>query len=1627
MTFVAKYLCGFLLAIALTAGVSFASLAGSYLIGPNGNFTTLAAAVDSLNAVGISDRVTFKLEPEVFSGSIRIGPFPGAGTDLVAFVASESQAATITSSDNSRPAITVDGASHLHFENLRVVSTGTAQPALSIRGNASDAYLVSCEFESAGNSPTVEIVDGSSDVRFRFCRMSGGSDGVSMSSELVSGTNNRLEKCLIDSVQRAVYVSKQTNCRIEQCDLRPNSAVGSGATGVYIGAQNALDSVLVLGNTISELRTSSGYAVAIRHTPQTSMARLVAANNFIRTFLNTGSSQVRALFLSAGDNRIVNNSILANDVTATGTSYAIYDGLTAAESRVTLLNNILVNLEATRPAYGLFVLTNAGQLNSSHNLFYGTGLAYQTGWLLSGYSTLAAWQSGTGQDVFSVSGNPQFASDTDLHLLPSAALTHQNGAVALDVTVDNDGETRFQPPDIGADEYVFAAPDYDAAILDVVDFPQGAPAYSLISLGVVIQNRGAQPLVDVPLRLTFADTARAEILIDLAPSATDTAYVVWSTGAAHPAANASLEAMLQGDANPQDNARGFTLTITDHPMSGAYAVGGIDPDYPSLTAAIYDLVLRGMSDDVLIELEPGLYTESVEIPAITGADAQNTLTLRTSQLAEGAVIFAPTSGAAIHLNGTSHVVLEGLHFAGAASTPELVRLDGGSSNNTVRFCTLAGDARDVTTSSLLTITGGGCDGNLIADCELSGAYYGARLEGSSQLRDSANVIRSCKINATRCAIYASWQHEFSIENSNIAPGYSGAPGLIYGIRLTNSAPGDTTLVNGCRILEGSGTGSLYGISAETVSGTVVATNNWIGGFDPLSTASILAVHSQSGETILWHNSFEIGSTAGTGDAICLSISGPQAVTRVRNSIFRVSRADGHASMIHWNGGTIDSDNNLYEAPGVNPEFHFAASSLDENIQTLSAWTEVSAQDSHSVASQSGFVSGSDLHIRPDAAGPSNRGTPLVLVPIDMDGEARSATPDIGADEYVFQPAIVDVKVEALEIPVAPLQAGATYQLLSLIQNSGQLAASAVNVDLLYNAVVVESRVISLPPGDFSEQTWSWTAPVVPLAYGSLTLRVSAAGDLVSSNDIVNNSVVISGAPLSGVLSVGGSAPQFGTLEEVAAHLKWRGVTDDVTVTLAPGTYSTPLLLDPIPGASATNRVTFLPEYSGTVTLASAQADATVEFRGAAYVTLSGLSIACNQGTATAVLFQPASCFNRLIGCTITGAGPADLASAGIVFGGAGCIGNEVTNSSISNAHVGVKMTGEDFNLSRDNVIRNNAISNVFFGVWVDHQVNALVEQNDIIPGSQSGPANACYGVYALQLGTGGSLRVDGNRIHGFLDSAGPRSNRAAGVYSAAGGNATVEIVNNFIYGFNALSTLRIRAIYLSSGTHLVANNNIRIDDAPADNETAGIFISTGTEHEAYNNCLMSYENDVNAFAVDVETGADILSDYNCWWGTGSFFKIAQDGATDYQTLAAWQAAGQDAHSSSTHVSYVSSSDLHIQHTDPTLYRTGVALPEVARDIDDDVRSAPPCIGADEYSYFPNLTAPESLTMSVEGSTLLLRWTAVPGATAYRIWTASSYEELHSNPTSLATTSATEFTLPAEFDFTNQAHFCVTAE
>ncbi|MEO0076113.1 MAG: FlgD immunoglobulin-like domain containing protein [candidate division WOR-3 bacterium] len=223
-------------------------------------------------------------------------------------------------------------------------------------------------------------------------------------------------------------------------DVRATADVGTTFWGIGIGIEGATGDVKVYYNSVNLYGTMTGYSAATVHTAfgviTSTATNLDVRNNiFVNSFDNTNST--------------------------TDKSYAI-------------------NSQAPASAF----------VNIDFNDYYVSGTAGVLGYLGTDRLTLSAWQSATGQDANSISANPMFTEEFDLHILPTVISPVNRAATPIvDVYDDIDNEVRNPMyPDIGADEYT----------------PNPPQAFSLIS-----PTNGAvtQPLTGL---LVWHQSARAE-------------------------------------------------------------------------------------------------------------------------------------------------------------------------------------------------------------------------------------------------------------------------------------------------------------------------------------------------------------------------------------------------------------------------------------------------------------------------------------------------------------------------------------------------------------------------------------------------------------------------------------------------------------------------------------------------------------------------------------------------------------------------------------------------------------------------------------------------------------------------------------------------------------------------------------------------------------------------------------------------------------------------------------------------------------------------------------------------------------------------------------------------------------
>ncbi len=284
------------------------------------------------------------------------------------------------------------------------------------------------------------------------------------------------------------------------------TSTGNNSYGLSIGSTSTATDVTnvvvdrnrILGISASSTSGYGGKGIEVSVTSQTSNIRL--SNNFVQV---TAASGWTALTSDANVGiRLLNGggvSLYYNSVNLTGTynrsgadlsaALYVYASATNLDVRNNIFANGIVSTGGAAKAYALYsAAANTAFSQINHNDYYVSGTQGVLGYLGGDLTSLANLSSATGQDAASISANPIFAADNDLHasgLALNAAATPIAG-----ITLDIDGATRnASTPDIGADEFTPAAVDLGAiALLN----PPATGCYSATQqVSVRIQNLGA--------------------------------------------------------------------------------------------------------------------------------------------------------------------------------------------------------------------------------------------------------------------------------------------------------------------------------------------------------------------------------------------------------------------------------------------------------------------------------------------------------------------------------------------------------------------------------------------------------------------------------------------------------------------------------------------------------------------------------------------------------------------------------------------------------------------------------------------------------------------------------------------------------------------------------------------------------------------------------------------------------------------------------------------------------------------------------------------------------------------------------------------------------------------------------
>jgi hypothetical protein len=611
-------------------------------------------------------------------------------------------------------------------------------------------------------------------------------------------------------------------------------------------------------------------------------------------------------------------------------------------------------------------------------------------------------------------------------------------------------------------------------------------------------------------------------------------------------------------------------------MNGNYTIGASEtfPNFTSITSAINDLNIRGISAAVTFNLMDATYpseTFPIVINEIAGASAANKITIKPNTGVVATIDGSIGSNGIFKLNGADYITIDGSNSGGNTRNLTI--------NNTSTAVPIAGIAIVSLGANL------GAHHNTIKNCNIStsvvsGASYGVSIGGNTLAtagsdNDTVSVINN-NFTGVNMGVYAVGNAAVSATGMDSlyvvgnAITINSASTTTYGMKLGNGLNGliSNNLIN----VETSGGASPVGISVETgfVNAAVLANNitkvlttNTTGfggrgitvGTATASSNLTIANNIISGVNGSNHSAFTNSSSFGIGVGM---IGNSSTITTVAGGINiynnsvnmygdynRAAACITAALLVSTNASALDIRNNVFvnalnniQTPTGTGSKNYAiysgvANTAFTNINnnnyyvsgtqgvigflgsartTLADLQTAIAGDAGSVNINPSFTSPSDL--TSNSCKLDNKGVTVAGITSDYNGTARNVTtPDMGAIE--FTPAAISAP--GVTSPV-------TY-----CQNTTAVAltATGTNTLLYYTTSLGGAGVVSLIPSTSVATTTSYYVADSNAITGCVSNRSQI--DIVINPAIAGNTISTAQAICSGATpaTLTGSTPTGG--------------------------------------------------------------------------------------------------------------------------------------------------------------------------------------------------------------------------------------------------------------------------------------------------------------------------------------------------------------------------------------------------------------------------------------------------------------------------------------------------------------------
>ncbi len=475
-------------------------------------------------------------------------------------------------------------------------------------------------------------------------------------------------------------------------------------------------------------------------------------------------------------------------------------------------------------------------------------------------------------------------------------------------------------------------------------------------------------------------------------------------------------------------------------ISGSKTVGGVSPDYATLTDAVNALETNTIDGPITFNIRPGTYNERISITEITGAGPDDTITFQaeSGKVTDVIVTDSATSTSdnyVIALDGGDYVVIRNITiYARGTTYGTVILLKNGATNNKFRNNNIKGKVTSSTSDDLSVVMSeyGSVNNhaNTYTGNTIENGSAGLNCEGYST-RTSGTMIKNNKfLNQYRRGIECNNQESLNIINNYFESNSNNQ--YYYGMAILTSNDG-LIKNNNIQLIGNSGG---YGMLFNSCSGTgnLIAANNFIH-IHSIGNNQIGLKSENNSNVKFYYNSVNLTGNSPSSKAFHLVDT--QTGTDVINNIL-INQSNGYVYYIESIVNQSDY-NNLYATGSL-------FSYWGQEYSDLTSWINGTSADQNSISADPYFWSNSDLHTANTVL---QAGTDISsVVGDDIDGEIRNTdNPCMGADEFVY-PAL-----------------GGNYT----IGSSGDYSNFTEAVQALVNGGVRSAVTFNIEPGSYNEQ------------------------------------------------------------------------------------------------------------------------------------------------------------------------------------------------------------------------------------------------------------------------------------------------------------------------------------------------------------------------------------------------------------------------------------------------------------------------------------------------------------------------------------------------------------------------------